>query len=309
MASSTTATYYSSPPMTMDYSFAAPTTAPATATPSYPSSYSSPEPPALHTTTTALVPATAPGATIYNNYTLPGNTGDEDLLDLGGASTSSSSYYKSPPPPSADDLLSFDNDYSTAAASNRDRTRNNTVDEDAVNLQALQERDDTFVNNLPRELIEEQQRILAQIQKGNTSSSSSTTNDRQLVAFNTIGHERYQQRFAAMPNSNGNSELSLSTTTNGNLPAEVHPRKYQMKTERKVKTATAATAGAIIGGLILAPVWPLGAMAGAAAGGYAGKVAARSGERKQQRKWEHKQFNDYTNAGQCDVQSTTVAFA
>merc|ERR1711865_1059873 len=186
-----------------------------------------------------------------------------------------------------------------------DRTRN-TIDEDAVNLQALQDRDDAFVNNLPRELIEEQQRILAHIQRGNTSS---TTNDRQLVAFNTIGHERYQQRFAAMPNSNGNSELSLSTTTHHTLPAEVHPRKYQMKTERKVKTATAATAGAIIGGLILAPVWPLGAMAGAAAGGYAGKVAARSGERRQQRKWEHKQFNDYTNAGQCDVQSTTVAFA
>ena len=307
MASSTTATYYSSPPMTMDYSFATPTTATATATPYSPSSYSSQQhPPAMNTTTTALVPATAPGATIYyNNYTLPSNTGDEDLLDLGGASTSSSSYYTSPPPPSVDDLLSFDDNISTAAASNRDRTRN-TVDDDAVNLQALQDRDDAFVNNLPRELIEEQQRILAQIQEGNT-----TNNDRQLVAFNTIGHERYQQRFAAMPalDNNGNDELSLSTTTHRNLPAEVHPRKYQMKTERKVKTATAATAGAIIGGLILAPVWPLGAMAGAAAGGYAGKVVARSGERKQQRKWEHKNFNDYTQAGHCDVQSTTVAFA
>ena len=303
MASSTTATYYSSPPMTMDYSFATPTTATATATPYSPSSYSSQQhPPAMNTTTTALVPATAPGATIYyNNYTLPSNTGDEDLLDLSGASTSSSSYYTSPPPPSVDDLLSFDDNISTAAASNRDRTRN-TVDE-AVNLQALQDRDDAFVNNLPRELIEEQQRILAHIQRGNTSSSSSssTTNDRQLVAYNTIGHERYQQRFAAM--------VPSSSDNNCTLPAEVHPRKYQMKTERKVKTATAATAGAIIGGLILAPVWPLGAMAGAAAGGYAGKVVARSGERKQQRKWEHKNFNDYTQAGHCDVQSTTVAFA
>merc|ERR1711865_1015700 len=100
----------------------------------------------------------------------------------------------------------------------------------------LQERDDAFVNNLPRELIEEQQRILAHIQRGNTSSSSSTTNDRQLVAYNTIGHERYQQRFAAMPNSNGNSELSLSITTHHTLPAEVHPRKYQMKTTTEMGT-------------------------------------------------------------------------
>ena len=82
-----------------------------------------------------------------------------------------------------------------------------------------------------------------------------------------------------------------------------------MKEERKLKTAASATAGAVVGGLILLPVFPLGMMAGAAVGGVAGKVLARSGERKKQTKWEQQQFNAYTAQGQCDVQSQNVSFA
>merc|ERR1712107_395338 len=112
---------------------------------------------------------------------------------------------------------------------------------------------------------------------------------------NEVGREKYEHRFDDMPSDNGESTL---------LPAEVHPRKYQMKTERKVKTAASASAGAVIGGLVLAPVWPIGAAAGAAAGGYAAKVASRSGERKKQSEWERKNFNEYTAQGRCDVQSS-----
>lgn len=264
-------------------------------------------------TNTALVPATT--IVPYSNYTFP--AGSDDLIDLDGYGASA---YSSPPPPSADDLISFEGNnnnrdntaYVTQSApttaamtssddnNQYDRRMTSTVDMTAL----LQDRDDEFVKNLPSALIEEQQRILAQIQERNAMKNNTTRNDQQLVSYNTDGHERYLQRFDGMPSSDtddaGRREL---------LPAEVHPRKYQMKTERKLKTATSATAGAIIGGVLLGPAWPVGAVVGGAAGGYAGKVAARSGERKQQRKWDQQQFNMYTTQGHCDVQSTNVAFA
>jgi hypothetical protein len=66
-----------------------------------------------------------------------------------------------------------------------------------------------------------------------------------------------------------------------------------MKQERKVKIAASATSGAVIGGLMFGPAFPVGVVAGAAVPGYGGKVIARQGQRKQQQKWDKKNFNEY----------------
>lgn len=260
--------------------------------------------------TQALVPAIAPGRTIYNNYTFP--TTSNDLIDFGdNASTDYGSAYSSqqsaPTQTSTtdDDLMSFDDNNNIPFAMSpaapvptfttvvkesppTTRTTNNTAD----NLKALQDRDDEFIKSLPIELIEEQKRIISQIQESNRSANNSS----QLIV--SAGQQQYEQKFDALPDV-------LETS----LPAEVHPNKYTMKAERKVKTAASASAGAVIGSVVLLPIWPIGAIVGAAVGGYAGKVVSRSGERKKQRKWDEKNLNEYTAQGICDVQSAGVTFA
>mmetsp|Transcript_37092 Transcript_37092/g.41442 ORF Transcript_37092/g.41442 Transcript_37092/m.41442 type:complete len:158 (+) Transcript_37092:291-764(+) len=148
---------------------------------------------------------------------------------------------------------------STNMAEESSLTKNNIAD----HLKALQDRDDEFISSLPMEIIEQQKRIISQIQESNCS-----TNKSQLIV--SIGQRQYEQKFDDLP------EVS-----NTSLPAEVHPNKYTIKTERKVKNAASATTGAVIGGIITGPFWPIGATAGAAVGGYAGKIISRSGERKQ----------------------------
>jgi len=255
-----------------------------------------------HQQTQALVPAIGPGRTIYNNYALPTS---DDLIDLGdnrsaGYGSTYSSQQIASPQTTPDDLLSFGNDNMsfgmtptapapvfTNMAEASSSTKNNTSD----HLKALQDRDDEFINSLPMEIIEEQKRIISQIQESNRS-----TNKSQLIV--STGQRQYEQKFDDLP------EVS-----NTSLPAEVHPNKYTMKTERKVKTAASATTGAVIGGVITGPFWPIGAAAGAAVGGYAGKVISRSGERKQQCKWDEKNFNEYTEQGIYDIQSVSGTFA
>jgi len=269
----------------------------------------------------ALVPATAPGRTVYSNYVVPtttttiNNTNDDDLIDLGGGDNMSAGYgttysqqstsYKTTnnAADDDDDLISFDNNMSFAtpppSTSASTVAASNTNAVEVRDLRTLQDRDDEFVKNLPKELIEEQKRILSQIQKRNNNRSNGNN---QLVSWNSTGQERFEQKLMdSLPEEESSSSYGL--------PAEVHPKKYQMKTERKVKTAASATAGMVVGGLILAPVFPIGMAAGAAVGGYTAKVISRSGERKQQRKWDQKNFNDYTAQGNCDVQSDNVVFA
>jgi len=107
-------------------------------------------------------------------------------------------------------------------------------------------------------------------------------------------------------NANGAPPSPSSTK----LPAEVHPHKQVMKQDRKAKIAGAATTGAIVGGVLTGPVWPVGMVAGAAIGSYASKVTARAGERRQQRKWERDKFDEYANSKGTDwAQSESVTFA
>mmetsp|Transcript_50821 Transcript_50821/g.56775 ORF Transcript_50821/g.56775 Transcript_50821/m.56775 type:complete len:253 (+) Transcript_50821:253-1011(+) len=215
---------------------------------------------------------------------------------------------------------------------------------------ALQDRDDEFVKNLPPELIEEQKRIMAQIQKNSASSSrsapsgsgstnaagdtpgtSSTIADEQARIMeqiqrnarsnknsgttNTTSMTPYEQKFdtaivaSTGPHPSEYTPGDAAVVGVTALPEEVHPNKYGMKQERKVKTAVGATTGAIIGAAITGPAFPIGAAVGGAIGGLTTKYVARHGERVQQNKHELKQLNDYTKSGQADVQSDDVTFA
>merc|ERR1712238_386660 len=139
---------------------------------------------------------------------------------------------------------------------------------------------------------------------------------------NTTSMTPYEQKFdtAIVASSTGGgrhpwelSELSQDVAEGGGgglpLPQELHPNKYGMKQERKVKTAVGATTGAIIGAAVTGPFFPLGAAVGGAIGGVSTKYVARHGERKQQTKHETKQVNDYIKSGKADVQSDNVSFA
>jgi hypothetical protein len=135
---------------------------------------------------------------------------------------------------------------------------------------ALEERDDVFVNSLPTEITEDQKRIYARIQRRNNRSqtTSNNDNDSKIVPYNPTN---YQQQF-----ENKFTNLADNDTTSNSLPADVHPRKNQMKEGREVKIAASATTGAVMGGLLFGPIFfPVGAVAGAAVAGYGGKVIAR----------------------------------
>jgi len=243
----------------------------------------------------ALVPATGPGTTVYTNY---------DLMNLGNpsfnASFASSSTSTAPAAAAADFVPSFAKPPSTP---------NNSFTSTTPDVQSLEARDEAFVQSLPSEIVEEQKRIMAQIQERNKANNNSRTvgemynhnSNSSDTALTTTNYD------SSMTNYN-NSLTHYDSNTSSRLPEEVHPGKYKMKETRKIKTAVGSTTGAVIGGIICGPAWPIGAVAGAAAGGYATKVAARSGERRQQRKWESKNFNEYTAKGVASVQSESVVF-
>jgi len=238
----------------------------------------------------ALVPATGPGTTVYTNY---------DLMNLGNpsfnASFAGSSSSTTPAASAADFVPSFAKPPSTP---------NNSFT--ASNVQSLEARDEAFVKSLPSEIVEEQKRIMAQIQQRNNANSNSQT-ERYHNSYSSDTALSTTNYDSSMTNYN-NSLTNYDSNTSSRLPEEVHPCKYKMKETRKIKTAVGSTTGAVIGGIICGPAWPIGAVAGAAAGGYATKVAARSGERRQQRKWESKNFNEYTAKGVASVQSESVVF-
>jgi len=137
-------------------------------------------------------------------------------------------------------------------------------------------------------------------QKGTTSAGKAEDETRQESNAIVIHNNNNNK------NNNGDNTAANNVTK---MPEGVHPRKIEMKNDRKAKIAGCATTGAIVGAVLTGPAWPVGAVAGAAIGSYAGKVTSRAGERRQQRKWEQKTFNEYISKGKAGVQSESVTFA
>lgn len=189
--------------------------------------------------------------------------------------------------------MPFSSQKSTTSGDNRD-SMNKTEDETRQN--------DPVVQNLER------------IQASNNPNTS------QQEAYNTHNPATQppfgaEESNAIVIHNNSNSNAIVIHNNNHNIrnvpkmPEGVHPRKMEMKNDRKAKMAGCATTGAIVGAMLTGPVWPVGAIAGAAIGSYAGKVTSRAGERRQQRKWEQNYFNDYLSKGKAGVQSESVVFA
>jgi hypothetical protein len=151
---------------------------------------------------------------------------------------------------------------------------------------------DPFLYNLPTVTVDEQQ------MEGGRNNNNDFNPSQQPHEVN--GREQ-------PPSATTTSDKTTKAATP--LPQGIHPKKREMKQDRKAKMAGCATTGAIVGAVLTGPVWPVGMAAGAAIGTYAGKVTARAGERRQQRKWEQKTFRDYHSKGEAGVQSESVAFA
>mgnify|MGYP005694734801 CR=1 FL=1 len=235
-----------------------------------------------------------------STYSTAAFTTNEDLIDFGV--TANNNHYQQA---STTDLILLDDNMTLATTPSQTSTA--MMVEEAIthprDNKVLEERDDVFVNSLPAEIIEEQKRIYAEIERRSNRSqtTSNNDNDSKIVLYNPTNYQQqFENKFTSLPDNDA---------TSNSLPAEIHPRKNQMKEVRKVKTAASATTGAVVGGLMFGPFWPVGAVAGATVAGYGGKVIARHGERKQQIKWDKKNFNEYTAQGIAAVQSEDVAFA
>lgn len=117
------------------------------------------------------------------------------------------------------------------------------------------------------EIIASQERALEQAkQRGSSGSSGSNT------AMTSYGPT--------------DQLISVPTSHNPTGSDAVHPHRMQWKQNRGGKTAAGATGGAIIGGIVMAPVFPIGMAIGGAVGGYAANKISKHGERRAQREWE-----------------------
>jgi hypothetical protein len=84
--------------------------------------------------------------------------------------------------------------------------------------------------------------------------------------------------------------LQVPRSSNPNGSDSIHPQKKGMKQVRKGKTAAGVAGGAVVGGVLFGPAFPVGMVLGGAVGGYATNKISKAGERRVQRKWEQQNF-------------------
>jgi Na+/glutamate symporter len=82
-----------------------------------------------------------------------------------------------------------------------------------------------------------------------------------------------------------------------------------MKQARKVKIGAGAVGGAVVGGVLFGPAWPLGVVAGGAAGAIGTKALAKRHERKAQRKFEKRNVQQQASQSIVARASSTEAAA
>eukprot|EP00529_Nitzschia_sp_RCC80_P031803 CAMPEP_0113462120 /NCGR_PEP_ID=MMETSP0014_2-20120614/11912_1 /TAXON_ID=2857 /ORGANISM="Nitzschia sp." /LENGTH=362 /DNA_ID=CAMNT_0000353941 /DNA_START=234 /DNA_END=1322 /DNA_ORIENTATION=+ /assembly_acc=CAM_ASM_000159 len=136
-------------------------------------------------------------------------------------------------------------------------------------------RDRQFVSSLSPEILAEQRRLYDEIQSSRRRSSSSQGGGDQM----TVRDDNTQ--LTTSP-----TNLVVPRSSNPTGSDAVVPTKYQMKSTRKVKMGAGAVGGAVVGGVLFGPAWPIGAVAGGAAGAYGTKQIAKVSERRAQRKYE-----------------------
>jgi hypothetical protein len=131
--------------------------------------------------------------------------------------------------------------------------------------------------------------------------------ERALTEAKNGGNNNNRSAFTAITTRENHRAPKVSTSGQP-LSDAIHPQKYEMKQARKSKTAVGATGGAIVGGILAGPAFPVGMALGGAAGGYAANKFSKFGERRAQRKHEQSNFQQAANRTVL-VQSEGVAFA
>ena len=130
----------------------------------------------------------------------------------------------------------------------------------------------TLDDDIPADIIASQERALAEAkQRALTTSSARTGNSTTSQAL-----------VPAIP------EIPESTNPTGS--DAVHPNRLVWKKTRGGKTVAGAAGGAIVGGVIFGPAFPVGMVLGGAAGGYVTNKLSKCGERRAQRKWEQTNY-------------------
>ncbi len=127
-------------------------------------------------------------------------------------------------------------------------------------------REISTIDDISSEIIASQERAMAEAKRRSHTGSSVTS--RALTAPIT-----------AIPES-----------TNPSGSDAVHPNRLVWKHTRSGKTAAGAAGGALVGGVMFGPAFPVGMVLGGAAGGYVTNKLSKSGERRAQRKWEQSNF-------------------
>jgi hypothetical protein len=262
-----------------------------------------------------LVPHYGPASNdVYHNYQVPSAYSPEyvsyqsstvaarpsnppDLLESAASSYSSSNSYPQPSNTADDVMAIFE---STPPAT-------------VTPPPASAAQDDAFLRSFTAEEIAEQERLMNEIETRKSLVKSAPAGDitvyeQQDRLWNSI-HQDHPSNNAMVPHSSSTTvphpltvydydthEHKLVRVPSSHNPTgsdAVHPRRKEMKQARKIKQATAATGGAIVGGVLFGPAWPIGVVAGGAVGAVAGKQISKAGERRAQRKWEKKSFQQY----------------
>lgn len=285
-----------------------------------------------------LVPHYGPAGqqqSYYQNYQIPSTdqpqymnyasstvaaSNPPDLLEASyGSSSNSYGLEQSPSGNTADDVLAAFETAPAPAGLSSSAPTNNVITSPSPN--------DAFINSFTKEELAEQERLMKEIEQRKSSMvvptevSDVTVYEQQDRLWNSYHEQRNQHPHDSMVPHSSLSYPSTMTVYESNehmitVPRShnptgsdaVHPRRAEMKQARKVKTATAATGGAIVGGVIFGPAWPLGVVVGGAAGAVAGKQLSKVGERRAQRKWEKKNFQHYA-ASESAVAKGGAAFA
>jgi hypothetical protein len=184
---------------------------------------------------------------------------------------------------------------------------------------------DAFISSFSKEDLAEQERLMKEIEQRKSivvpkEANDMTVYEQQDRLWNSIHHQQHHDStmvpHSSYPStmtvydqkSNDKKMIQVPRSRNPTGSDAVHPRRSEMKQARKVKTATAATGGAIFGGVLFGPAWPLGVVVGGAAGAVAGKQISKAGERRAQRKWEKENFQHYASS-QSAVAKGGASFA
>lgn len=199
-----------------------------------------------------------------------GNNGSFDLLD-----DYPSSYQQSPNNNNNNNtasMTSYHNDLQTAAFLAAQQESKQLTS--SASSRAIASRDD-----IPSEIIASQERAMAEIQQRRQQHQSKSSSS---LTPHSSNSQYYNQELVTLP------EVAPSSNPTGS--DAVHPNRPVWKKTRGTKTLAGATGGAIVGGIMFGPAFPIGMVLGGATGGYAANKLSKNGERRAQRKWEQSSF-------------------